>query len=255
MLLQRSGRLSDAAAAYEQLLARWPDDPEGWYNLAVLQRQTRRFDAALASYQQALDRGVSRPEEVHLNRGVIYSDFLRQDDAALRELRRALALNPDYVPALANLANLESDLGQRDAALATYEKILAIDPGYHEALARYANLKAVSGPDDPLVARLRQALAAPSVALGGQDEPRLRARQRARQLRRLRPAFEAYSAANRHSRESAPAGAVLYEPRRQEALVDELIATFRGAPLDGRRARTARAARSSSAACSARARP
>jgi len=70
----------------------------------------------------------------------------------------------ERIATLANLANLESDLGQRDAALATYEKILAIDPGYHEALARYANLKAVSGPDDPLVARLRQALAAPSVA-------------------------------------------------------------------------------------------
>ena len=230
MLLQRSGRLSDAAAAYEQLLARWPDDPEGWYNLAVLQRQTRRFDAALASYQQALDRGVSRPEEVHLNRGVIYSDFLRQDDAALRELRRALALNPDYVPALANLANLESDLGQRDAALATYEKILAIDPGYHEALARYANLKAVSGPDDPLVARLRQALAAPSVASADKTSLAFALGNVLDSCGAYDQAFEAYSAANRHSRESAPAGAVLYEPRRQEALVDELIATFRERP-------------------------
>ena len=40
--------------------------------------QGRPFDAALASYQQALDRGVSQPEEVHLNRGVIYSDCLRR---------------------------------------------------------------------------------------------------------------------------------------------------------------------------------
>ena len=76
----------------------------------------RRFDAALASYQQALDRNVSRPEEVHLNRGVIYSDCLRRDDAAARELETALALNPVYVPALANLANLKSDLGRRDEA-------------------------------------------------------------------------------------------------------------------------------------------
>src|SRR6188474_2237202 len=148
--LEKAGRLAEAEAAYLRVLGSWPELPDTWYNLARLQRRAGRFDAALASYQQALDRGVSRPEEVHLNRGVIYSDFLRQDDAALRELQRALALNPDYVPALANLANLESDLGQRDAALATYEKILAIDPGYHEALARYANLKAVSGPDDPL---------------------------------------------------------------------------------------------------------
>ena len=98
MLLERAGRLPEAEAAYERLLARWPDLPDSWYNLAVLQRRARRFDAALTSYQQALDRGVRRPEEVHLNRGVIYSDCLRQEDAAERELHTALALNPDYVP-------------------------------------------------------------------------------------------------------------------------------------------------------------
>ena len=103
---ERAGRLPEAADAYERLLARWPDLPDSWYNLALLQRKLRRFDAALASYQQALDRNVSRPEEVHLNRGVIYSDHLRRDDAAARELAAALALNPRYVPALANLANL-----------------------------------------------------------------------------------------------------------------------------------------------------
>ena len=173
-------RLPEAAAAYERLLARWPDLPDSWYNLAVLQRKLGRFDAALASYQQALDRGVSRPEEVHLNRGVIYSDCLRQDDAAERELRIALALNPDYVPALDNLANLKSDLGERDEALAIYERILAIDPRYYEGLARYADLKPVSGPDDPLIGRLRQALADSAATRARQGESCLRARQGAR---------------------------------------------------------------------------
>ncbi len=167
VLLERSGRLPEAEAAYERLLARWPDLPESWYNLAVLQRRARRFDAALASYRQALDRGVSKPEEVHLNRGVIYSDFLRQDAAAEQELRAALALNPDYVPALVNLANLKEDLGQRDEALAVYERILALEPDSSEALARYAELKSVPTPDDPLVAKTRpRALAARRNLLG-----------------------------------------------------------------------------------------
>jgi tetratricopeptide (TPR) repeat protein len=225
-LLQRSGRLSDAESAYERLLARWPDYPDGWYNLAVLQRNARRFDAALASYQQALDRGVSRPEEVHLNRGVIYSDFLRQDDAARQELESALALNPDYVPALANLANLESDLGQRDAALATYEKILAIAPGYHEALARYANLKQVSGPGDPLIERLQRALAAPGVAPADKASLAFALGNALDSCGAYDQAFAAYAAANRHSRECASPGAVLYDAPRLEALVDQLIATF-----------------------------
>src|SRR5437899_2297178 len=161
VLLERAGRLSEAENTYERLLARWPDLPDGWYNLAILQRKARRFDAALASYQRALEQGVTQPEEVHLNRGVIYSDCLRQDAAAERELNAALALNPDYVPALLNLANLREDLGQRDAALALYERILALDPGSCEGLARYAELKSAVSADDPLVARLTRAIAEP----------------------------------------------------------------------------------------------
>ena len=164
MLLQRSGRLSDAAAAYERLLARWPDDPDGWYNLAVLQRKAGRFDAALDSYQQALDRGVSHPEEVHLNRGVIYSDCLRRDDDAVAELHAALSLNPGFVPALLNLANLQEDLGRRDEAMALYERVLAIDARCHLALARHASLKTATGPDAAVTARLRRALSFPDVS-------------------------------------------------------------------------------------------
>ena len=124
--LEKAGRLAEAEAAYLRVLASWPDLPDTWYNLALLQRRAGRFDAALASYQQALDRGVSEPEEVHLNRGVIYSDCLRQDEAAERELQAALALNPTYVPALLNLANLREDFGKQAEAGALYEKILAL---------------------------------------------------------------------------------------------------------------------------------
>ena len=112
------------------MLASWPDLPDTWYNLARLQRQAGRFEAALASYQQALDRGVSEPEEVHLNRGVIYSDCLRQDEAAERELHAALALNPDYVPALLNLANLREDFGKQAEAARALRK----NPGAAAAL-------------------------------------------------------------------------------------------------------------------------
>ncbi len=78
LALERAGRLDEAEAAYTRLLVLYPDLSDTWFNLAVLQRKAGRFDAALMSYQQALDRGIKQPEEVHLNRGVIYSDCLRQ---------------------------------------------------------------------------------------------------------------------------------------------------------------------------------
>jgi tetratricopeptide (TPR) repeat protein len=226
MLLQRDGRLPEAEAAYERLLARWPDLPDGWYNLAVLQRNARRFDAALASYQQALDRGVARPEEVHLNRGVIYSDFLRRDDAAEAELHAALALNPDYVPALLNLANLKADLGQRDDALALCERILALDPDSSDGLARYADVKSVSGPDDPLIGRLKRALAQPGATSADKASLGFALGKALDSCGAYDQAFDAYAAANRHSRESAGPGSVVYDRRRQEVFVDQLIGTF-----------------------------
>src|SRR5262249_52270546 len=95
--LQRLNRVPEAIQAYQRVLARWPGLADCWFNLGVLQRKARQLGAALASYQKALDYRISGPEEVHLNRAVIYSDYLREDEAAERELRAALALNPTYI--------------------------------------------------------------------------------------------------------------------------------------------------------------
>jgi tetratricopeptide (TPR) repeat protein len=227
-LLERAGRLADAESAYKQVLARWPDLPDSWYNLALLQRRLGRFDAALASYQEALNRGVTQPEEVHLNRGVIYSDCLRQDDAAEHELNAALRDNPNYVPALLNLANLNEDLGQRDAALALYERILKLQPDYHEALARYANLKTIAGPADPLVARLRAAIAGSSATPADKASLGFALGKVLDGCGAYDEAFDAYASANEKSRASAEGRGPAYDRKRHEQFIDQLIEVFSG---------------------------
>ncbi len=224
--LERALRLPEAEAAYKRLLAHYPDRPDSWYNLAMLQRKLRRYDAALASYQQALDRGVTRPEEVHLNRGVIYADCLRQEGAAERELIAALALNPNYVPALTNLANLKSDFGRRDEALELYERILAIDPRAYHALAQYADLQPGGDPLHPLIRRLEKALADPAATTADKAELGFALGKSLDGARAYDRAFAAYAAANRSSRESAGPGAVVYDRQRHERFVDMLIETF-----------------------------
>jgi len=227
-LLERAGRLADAESAYRQALARRPDLPDSWYNLALLQRRLGRFDAALASYQQALDRGVTQPEEVHLNRGVIYSDCLRQDEAAERELNAALRLNPSYVPALLNLANLNEDLGRRETALALYEKILELQPDYHEALARYANLKTIAGPSDPLVSRLRASIASANATAADKASLGFALGKVLDSCGAYDEAFDAYASANQHSRASAAGRGTPYDRKRHEQFIDQLIEVFSG---------------------------
>jgi tetratricopeptide (TPR) repeat protein len=221
--LTSQGRLPEAAAAYQRVLARWPEQPDCWYNLALLQRRLRQFDAALDSYAWALRYGVSRPEEVHLNRGVIYADCLRQEAAAEHELRAALALNPAYIPALQNLANLHEDLGRRGEALATYERILELDSQAFEALARYAQLAAA--PDEPLGARLRAAIAHPSANPRDQASLGFALARLLEAGGEYAQAFAAAAAANQASRSSAGRGA-RYDRAAHEHFIDTVTAAF-----------------------------
>ncbi len=231
LTLDRQGRIADAIAAYQEVLRRWPMLGDCWYCLAVQQRKARLFAAALDSYLQALRHGVKKPEEVLLNRAVIYSDDLRQDAAAERELQAALALNPVYVPALLNLANLHEDRGERDAALTVYQRILEIDPESPQALARCANMQAFASREDPLIAQLRRAMASSRVSIDERASLGFALGRALDGCADYAAAFEAYAAANRDSRSSAAPGTGSYDGPGEERFVDRLMRAF-PAPVD-----------------------
>jgi tetratricopeptide (TPR) repeat protein len=222
-LLQRLERVPEAIQAYERVLAQWPELATCWYNLGVLQRKARQLHAALESYEQALAHGISQPEEVHLNRGVIYADYLRQDDAAEQELLRALALSPNYVPALLNLGNLYEDLGRREEARALYERIRALDPRCFEALARYANLQPLPCTEARLRIDLEGALKHPQISLADRAGLGFALGRLLDGSAEYADAFQAYTAANRDSRASAPAPLAHYDRQSHESLIDRLM--------------------------------
>lgn len=221
-LLEQRGRWVDAEALYTKVLAEWPELADTWYNLARLQRHLGKFEAALSSYRQALDRGIDQPEEVHLNRGVIYSDCLRSDDLAEQALQTALALNPNYVPALFNLANLREDYGLRTAAIDLYRRILDLEPHHHEALSRYASLSLPRRSDDPIVNRLRESLRMPGLTAASRASLGFALGKVLDACGDYRAAFEAYTAANRTSA-AATSG---YDRAAHERFVAELIHQF-----------------------------
>lgn len=224
--LERAGRWAAAAALFEQIVARVPEHADAWYELGRLRRHAGQFEAALAAYDTALARHVSAPEEVHLNRAVIYSDELRRPEDAERELNAALRLNPEYAPALLNLANLHEDRGRRDAARATYERLLALQPQHWEALARLANAARIESRDDPLVARLQAALARTDLAAADRASLGFALGRALDAAGAYDAAFAAYADANRASRRAVPPGTAPYDRARQERLVSAIVAAF-----------------------------
>ena len=223
--LRRAGRVEEAIAAYEELLGREPNLPDSWYNLGWLQKQARRFSEAVAAYGEALKRGVREPEEVHLNRAVIYSDHLARPDEAKVELEAALKLNASYLPALLNLGNLHEDLGNRPDAEAAYRRALEAAPGNALALSRLAGVVDARSDDAPkLASAIREGL--------GDRNPEERA-DLGFALGRLLDArgefdeaFAACEAANRASRESFGPAYRGYDRAAHERFVDRLIAAF-----------------------------
>ncbi len=223
--LRAAGRADEAAQAYRQLLAIRPDLPDSWFNLALMERQCGRFEAALAAYDEALKRGVPGPEEAWLNRGVIHADDLGRPDLALADLEAALAVAPDWLPALLNLGNLHEDMGRREAAADAYAQALVVAPGHPVALARSAGLARLTGPDDPVITELRAAVGRPGLPVGDRAELGFALGRALDQVGAWDAAFAAYAAANAASRATDPEGA-RYDRAAHERFVDSLIPAF-----------------------------
>ena len=228
--LRQAGRLAEAEAAYLRILSRWPALPDCWFNLGVVQRRAGNFQAALLSYQEALARGISGPEEVHLNRAVIYRK-LRQDDAAESELREALKSNPSYVPALLNLANLHEDRAHREDARSLYEQALTLDPNCFLALARLADLRPPEACDERLIARLRAALQHPAATAVDRADLGFALGRALDASAQYAAAFAAFETANRESRVSVMPAVVRYDRAAQEQVTEQLMSVPPPEPL------------------------
>jgi tetratricopeptide (TPR) repeat protein len=163
--LHRLGRVGEAIPLFQQSLALAPEVAEGWNELAYALHADGRHAEAVEAFGRALAQQVERPHEAHLQRAVLFADHLRRDDDAHRELQDAIALQPDYLPALLNLGNLHEQRGERASALACYDRILA-DASLAQrsdatlrwvALARSAIMRPAVDRDDPLLGRLQAA--------------------------------------------------------------------------------------------------
>ena len=155
--LEQAARFADAEASYRRVISERPQDAVARFNFACFLRRRGRLDEALDEHQAALALAIDRPEEVLSNMAVIQAE-LRRDAAAKLLLERALAVNPNYPPALFNLALHHEEYGDRALALSLFRRILDIDPSWYDALVHIAHAETVTDPEGEVVKRLRRAL-------------------------------------------------------------------------------------------------
>ena len=228
MQLDRAGQVDDAIVAYETVLRQFPNLPDCWYNLGVLQRRMYRFSSALAAYDQALLFGIEGPEEVHLNKAIIYSDHLHRPEVAEQELQQALARNPGFAAAQFNLANLYEDLGRRQESADIYKRIFQQDDRCFEALARYAALQKLTGHDDPLLGQLRAVLQNEQASVADRSSVAFALGQLLDSCGDYAGAFGAYAEGNHLSRASAPPQQARYDRDALERYFAQLRGAFKG---------------------------
>jgi predicted O-linked N-acetylglucosamine transferase (SPINDLY family) len=152
-----AGRLSEAEAVYQEMLATNPADIDALHFSGVAAHQRRDHERAAQLISQALSLNPANAPAQN-NLGIALAAQGKRDEA-MACFRKALALAPDYFDALFNLGNTLSDRGDFDEAGACYRKAVALRPGSPEAHFRLANAYKDRGMRNEAVASYKDALA------------------------------------------------------------------------------------------------
>jgi tetratricopeptide (TPR) repeat protein len=125
-VLVAMGRLADALADYDAVIAADPNYPEYHFDRANLLHRMGREAEALVEYDTTIALGPPFPE-AHYNRAEMLLDA---GDArrALAGLTYVLELDPAFLDAYINRAGTHLDAGDLDAAMADARAGLALDP-------------------------------------------------------------------------------------------------------------------------------
>jgi tetratricopeptide (TPR) repeat protein len=120
-----------ALEIFNLMCARLPDSAEVFNNRGAILQQMKRYQEALASYDQAI---TLKPgyANAHHNRASTLKKLGRYDEA-LVGFDQAIALKPDHVESHHNRAVILQDLKRYDEALAGYDRVLAFNPNHAEA--------------------------------------------------------------------------------------------------------------------------
>jgi serine/threonine protein kinase/tetratricopeptide (TPR) repeat protein len=156
VVLDLAGRRTEAEGIYRRALLIDPGDARSWNNLAVIQLEEGRIEAAFASLLHALE---ARPAyaEAHQNLGRCCQE-LRRLEPALACFERAVALRPGFAYALNSLGNVRAALGDAACAEEAYRECFDVDPAYEVPAQGLNTLLRMQGDPAAALAFAREAV-------------------------------------------------------------------------------------------------
>jgi len=141
--LSNAGRIPEALAAYETAVRLLPNYPKVHYNYAVALDAAGRLDEAAMQFELALAQ-LPTLADAHYGLGDVRHEQGRNVEA-LGCYEAAIRLRPDFALAHNNAANILANFGRTDEALAHYAAAVRANPHLPDAQYNWANALAHDG--------------------------------------------------------------------------------------------------------------
>lgn len=128
------GNAAGAKAAFEELLAKYPEEPDLHLFLGITQLRLRNPDAAVVAIKRAIDLDPNHVEARTLL-GWFELEIRGNIDGAIQQYAKVVELKPDSPRAHVNLGVAYKNQGALDKALESYNRALGQRADYVEALS------------------------------------------------------------------------------------------------------------------------
>jgi tetratricopeptide (TPR) repeat protein len=137
------GDFTGAASAYATMVKLFPDDYDKYYDWAYMLYRAKKYKEAVAVYDE-LEQKIGIQEELAERKMELYL-LLKENDNAVREIKKLIDFNQANTGYLYKLGYLYIDINQMDKAIKTFEDILKRSPGESEAKLTMASCYMAKG--------------------------------------------------------------------------------------------------------------
>jgi tetratricopeptide (TPR) repeat protein len=137
IILEQSGRMSEAMEQYRETLRLKPDYAEGNNNMGNIMEKAGRPNEAIEYYRESLKTHPNYAE-AHNNFGNVLKENGKLSEA-MEQYKQALQFKPDYAEAHFDLGVLLQQRGQFSDAIGQFSEALKSKPDYVEAYDNLGN--------------------------------------------------------------------------------------------------------------------